>query len=301
MVYSIVVTYNGAHWIDKCLSSLVTSTVNSHHIIVIDNNSTDATVSIIKEKFASVELIQSDKNLGFGKANNIGMQMALSAGADFVFLLNQDAWVDSSTIENLVSLHHENPDYGILSPMHFNGEGELLDHKVFANVFGNNVGREIVSDLLLDKVQPLYDLKFINAAVWLVPVKCIERIGCFDKAFFHYGEDCNFAQRVIFHNYKIGLSLKGKAYHDREHLYGKSLSMAKYKRIAKSKLLMSLSDVNSKNIFVSYFRGAYYSLLSALNNISEKRLFLSLYDIYLWFVSIFWINRVAKIVNRGKR
>jgi N-acetylglucosaminyl-diphospho-decaprenol L-rhamnosyltransferase len=98
-VVVIIVTYNGAGWIEKCLNSLRNSSLNTD-VIVIDNASTDETVSLIENLYPEVELVKRANNLGFGQANNIGLRMALDQNADFVFLLNQDAWIDQDTIGN---------------------------------------------------------------------------------------------------------------------------------------------------------------------------------------------------------
>ena len=74
---TIIVTYNGIRWIDRCIDSVIGSSVHSD-IIVIDNGSTDGTQERIRERWNEVLLIQSDENLGFGRANNIGFDHALS-------------------------------------------------------------------------------------------------------------------------------------------------------------------------------------------------------------------------------
>jgi GT2 family glycosyltransferase len=89
---------------------------------VVDNNSADDTVNFIKANYPEVTLLEQNKNLGFGKANNIGISLAMKNEADYVFLLNQDAWVQPDTIEKLVSAHQREPQFGILSPMHLNGK-----------------------------------------------------------------------------------------------------------------------------------------------------------------------------------
>jgi len=79
----VIVTFNGEIWIKKNLNSLLNSNYPIE-IIIVDNASTDKTINIIKE-FSSIELIQNKNNLGFGKANNIGIDFALKNGADAVF------------------------------------------------------------------------------------------------------------------------------------------------------------------------------------------------------------------------
>ena len=67
----IIVTYNGSKWIRQCLNSVCSSSIVPH-CIVVDNNSSDNTVDIIKQHYHDVELVQLKSNLGFGGANNIG-------------------------------------------------------------------------------------------------------------------------------------------------------------------------------------------------------------------------------------
>ena len=125
-VLVIIVSYNFEPWIDRCLGSLRLSQYPVD-IVVIDNGSKDQTVQRIQKDFPEIHLLPQNENLGFGRANNIGMQIALAEGYDFVFLLNQDAWVDSNTIGKLVELSQSHPQYGILSPVHLTGQGDKPD------------------------------------------------------------------------------------------------------------------------------------------------------------------------------
>ena len=97
-IFAIIVTHNGMRWADRCFGSLRTSTLPVS-TIVIDNASTDGIADHLESHFPEVELIKSTENLGFAKANNIGILKAYNAGADFVMLLNQDAWIEPNTLE----------------------------------------------------------------------------------------------------------------------------------------------------------------------------------------------------------
>ena len=91
-IATIIVTYNGSRWIKKCLEHLFLSSVSSD-IILLDNKSTDDTLEIIRPFLPKIEFIQLSSNLGFGGANNIGIQKALDLGYSHIFLLNQDTYV----------------------------------------------------------------------------------------------------------------------------------------------------------------------------------------------------------------
>ncbi len=212
-IYAIVVTYNGSKWIDKCISSLIKSTIPLN-ILAIDNASTDHTPNIIKENYPLVEVIETGENLGFGKANNIGLKKVLNEKADFAFLINQDAWIEPDTIEKLVNISKENPKYGIISPIHLNGKGDAIDLN-FQNYLGSNFTPEYYSDLFFNKVNYFYTSKYANAAAWLVTSLCIKQIGFFDPMFKHYGEDDDYINRLHNEGLKLAIVPDSIIYHDR--------------------------------------------------------------------------------------
>jgi GT2 family glycosyltransferase len=218
-VFVVIVTYNGAHWIDKNISSLLNSTYPVS-IIAIDNNSTDNSVTLL-EKYPEVELIKSPENLGFGKANNTGMKKALDAGADYIFLLNQDAWVFDGTIGSLVSKMEADTSIGLLSPMHYDGSENKLDEG-FSTYCSRQNGKSVTGIPLVS---------FVNAAAWMLSRKCVEKVGYFEPLYGHYGEDRNYCDRVIYHNFFIGIDEDSKICHDRviKRNFNKDMVQAKYK------------------------------------------------------------------------
>ena len=128
-IYVIIVTYNAMKWAERCFSSLRKSSIPVH-TIVVDNGSNDGTQEFIKTQFPEVEFIQSAENLGFGKANNLGIEKAYKNGADFFYLMNQDAWIFENSIQNLLEVYENYPkkeEIGILSPMHLDGTEKKLD------------------------------------------------------------------------------------------------------------------------------------------------------------------------------
>ncbi len=208
-VCTIIVSYNFEKWIDTCLSSLGTSSVETE-IFVVDNASSDNTCKIIRERYPKVTLIENRKNLGFGRANNIGFRYAIENNFDYVLLLNQDARVEQDTIEKLIDASVNNSDFGIISPVHLNGTGKNLDFG-FSTYTGLKTKQE-VSNLPESPVS----CNFINAAIWLIPISVIKRVGVFAPIFPHYGEDANYCQRIKHKGFKIGFIPNAFAYHDRE-------------------------------------------------------------------------------------
>jgi GT2 family glycosyltransferase len=216
-VYCIIVTYNGMTWLEKCLGSLVQSNWPVT-VLVVDNRSSDATIPFIRENFPQVRLIGVERNLGFGQANNIGLRIAMEEGAAHIFLLNQDAWVEKNTIADLVKTQRENPQFGLLSPLHLNGDGTALDD-YFAGYLLDSDVKEWVSSCLLGQTltgPPVVNTSFVNAAAWMISAACLRKTGGFDPIFFHYGEDLNYSQRVLYHRFFIGIHMGARIFHDRE-------------------------------------------------------------------------------------
>jgi GT2 family glycosyltransferase len=212
-IFVIIVTYNGMQWIEDCLKTVSKSTIPVS-TIVIDNMSTDGTVDCIKTNFTEVILLEQTTNLGFGKANNLGISYALKHHADYVFLLNQDAFVEENTIEKLIKTAQNNPEYGIISPIHLNGEGTKLEW-YFASYMTMDKSPDFYSDYVLNKeTKEIYETQFVNAAAWLLPRNILNEIGGFDPMFWHYGEDNNYCQRIHFHKFKIGVSPSSFIRHD---------------------------------------------------------------------------------------
>lgn len=237
-VFVVIVTYNGAHWMDKNISSLLQSQYPVE-IIVADNCSTDDTIAIV-EKYPQVNLLKMASNLGFGKTNNIGMKHALEQGADYIFLLNQDAWVFEGTIGNLISKMEANPKIGLMSPMHYDGTENNLDES-FKTYYGRRRGKTGHNIVVVP---------FVNAAAWMLTKECVEKVGYFEPLFGHYGEDRNYCDRVTYHKFLIGIDEDSRIIHDRviKRNFKKDIIQCRYK------VLTALLDINH-SLGKSYLQG----------------------------------------------
>lgn len=219
-ILSVVVTYNALQrdWLYKCLASLESSVLKTD-IFVVDNFSTDNTANEIEKKFPNVILIKSQVNLGFAKGNNLGFKKAIEENYDFIFLLNQDAWITETTISSLVNAQLKNEEFGILSPIHYNGEGDNLE-ELFAEFLlrHKGQGRKFYFDHINGNIlQEIYLLTYMHAACWLISRKCFNKVGFFDDILFkQYGEDDNYISRARYFDFKIGVVSKTLFYHDTE-------------------------------------------------------------------------------------
>jgi GT2 family glycosyltransferase len=296
-VFTIIVTYNGMKWIDKCLKSVVYQS----EVIVIDNNSTDDTLCFITERFPTVIVLPQTENLGFGLANNKGIDYAIKNGADAVFLLNQDAFAQTDCITNLKKAAQNNPEYGIISPIHLNGDGTEVDY-TFLKVTSPFSASNLTSDLIVRKFsKSIYPLKFINAAAWFIPTEVFYKVGGFDPLFFLYGEDDNYCQRIIYHGFKIGIIPNATIFHDStnsNYKVGEDGS-EKYFRQFINNVYVKYADVNTE----------YYKKLNKLKRYVLKKAVIFLFGNRLDKSKLFFSNykkinvllvRKSILINRKK-
>jgi|SRR2546427_5199039 len=119
----IIVTWNAKRIVRECLESLVKHTKDLNtEIIVVDNASSDGTSQLKREHLPHVKLRQKDANLGFTRANNIGVW--LSTGK-YVCLVNSDVVVPANCLEKMAQHMEQHPDIGMLGPKMFLPEGTI--------------------------------------------------------------------------------------------------------------------------------------------------------------------------------
>lgn len=209
-ILTIVVTYNGMKWIDRCLKSALGSTVPAD-VMVIDNGSDDGTPAWIREHFPEVMLTESRDNLGFGAANSLGIRYALEKDYKYVYLLNQDAWVFPETFETLIRAFEENGRsdgagrLGILSPIQMEANLTRMDAQF----------RKHCCAALEKAPAETVRVPFVMAAHWMVSRSCLETVGAFSPAFPHYGEDVDYLNRAAYHGFDAAVVKTASAVHDR--------------------------------------------------------------------------------------
>jgi GT2 family glycosyltransferase len=113
-------------------------------------------------------------------------------------------------IDSLLNLLDTHPDFGIISPLHLDYQGRGIDQLFFQHIRDE---LSLMSDAFFEQLHDLYEVQFVNAAVWLVSRRVFKEVGGFDPLFFMYGEDQDYCQRVRYHGFKVALSPKAKAYH----------------------------------------------------------------------------------------
>ena len=247
-LFVIVVTYNGKHWYDRCFTSLRESTLPVQ-TIVFDNASNDGSAEYIKENYPEIHLIESKENLGFGKGNNVAMRYAYEHNCDYVFLLNQDTWIEPNVIEELVRIHKTHPAYGILSPMHIRPDGRSLYIQIEDGK--KDHGNKLLADCYFNQLEEVYPFTYVNAAAWLLPRNTLEVVGGFDPIFSHYEEDDDYLNRLRYHGLRLGLCPKVRIVHDHQKVKN-PLTVGRVRYL--QSLIVEFVNPNEKDTISQYLR-----------------------------------------------
>lgn len=209
-VLVIIVTFNGMRWLERCLGSVYADA----DLYVFDNNSSDGSADYVEEHFPQAKLVRSAENLGFSRPNNQGFEYAVAQGYDYVYLLNQDAWLEPGALERMISVAASHPEYGVLSPMQYQPGYQELDRQFKKILSSTDSGTSPHGDA--SAAPEIIDVYRVMAAHWLVPVNVIQRIGPFEEELFpHYGQDDEWCFRLHFCGLKIGIVTEARAVHDR--------------------------------------------------------------------------------------
>ena len=210
----IIVNYNVQHFLEQCLHSVFAATKNiTAEILVVDNNSVDGSVEMVKEKFPQVNLIASKKNLGFSKGNNLAI---LKSIGEYVLLLNPDTLVEEDTFEKVINFMDSNPKAGGLGVKMVDGKGIFLPeskrslptpkvafHKIFglSSIFPKSKKFGKYHCGYLNKNEN-HEIEILSGAFMLMRKKALDKVGLLDEAFFMYGEDIDLSYRLIKGGYK---------------------------------------------------------------------------------------------------
>jgi GT2 family glycosyltransferase len=234
----IIVSWNGKRFLLECLESLCAgSQAGNMDIIVVDNASTDGSQGAMNENFPSVKLIQNKTNLGFAKANNIGIR---ESRGRYICLINSDVKVLGNCIDRLYKYMEQHPSTGILGPKLLNPDLTLQTsckkfpslwnalceaiglHRILGRfrVFSGNEMRFFAHD-------SIQRVDAIAGAFLMVRRHAMEQVGLLDEDFFFYGEDIDWCKRFCSAGWEIVFFPEAEAIH-----YGGGSSSPGSRRLA---------------------------------------------------------------------
>lgn len=212
----VIVNYNVKDALDNCLSSIYKSNTSGHslEIFVVDNNSFDGSVKLIKEKYHDINIIENRKNLGYSRANNIALKLVRGK---YILILNPDTILEEGTFQKLIEFVTEKTDTGVVTSKLIMADGKLDPackrsfptlsvalprmiglSKIFpkSRIFGK------YNLTYLDE-NKIHEVESVNGAFMFIPAEVLKNAGLFDEDYFMYGEDIDLCFRIKKMGYKI--------------------------------------------------------------------------------------------------
>jgi len=214
-VFAIIVTYKGKDMTLDCLGSLQEVQYANLHTVVVDNASDDGTVEAVRAQFPAIHVLEAGSNLSYSGGNNLGIEYALEHGADYLFILNNDVFLDPDIVDALVQTAEANPHAGMICPKVYYCDQPNVIWSAGSTIDMQSGGPHLIGNNEEDAGQ--YDeerpVQVIDGCAILVTRAACERIGLIDIIYFAYYEDVDWALRARQASFEILYTPSAKAWH----------------------------------------------------------------------------------------
>ena len=216
MVYIIIVDYNGYMDTIECLKSIALLTTDNYKVIVVDNGSVDGSVEKIKSLgMPNLIVIESEVNLGFSGGNNLGIKYAVSEGAEYILLLNNDTLVEPNFLEVLVSTEKEYQNKVVLTSKikYVSDPKRIWCAGGRFNVYTGRTENIGIGEIDSGQYDKRTDVNLISGCCMFIPATIIEEVGLLEEKYFMYCEDLDYCCRLIEHNIRMIYEPNAVIYH----------------------------------------------------------------------------------------
>jgi hypothetical protein len=185
----IVITFNGMRFLERCFRAIERTDYPNYRVILVDNGSEDGSADYVASNFPYCDIIRTGNNLGFAGGNNVALRLSLEREAEFVVLLNDDAFIcDPEWLSKAVGISTADPLIGMVG-------FEVVKHPGL-----DNPTADCATAAALPPVRPVSRIDgcslFIRSAV-------LRRIGLLDEIYFMYGEEDDLEMRAVAAGYTL--------------------------------------------------------------------------------------------------
>lgn len=217
-VFVVVVSYNTAHLLKRCMDHLrVASAGLSVSVVIVDNASRDGSVALLRSSFNDCEVIANTANIGFGRANNQALPLC---NAPFVLLLNPDAYVSETALRHGLRHMQENSRCGVLGLRLVNeagiGNSSVRDFPSPMRNFAlhTGLGRRRPNDLVRAQGAEHVDCDWVTGCFYMVRRTTIDEVGLFDPRYFLYFEEVDHCRAARQAGWRIHCLLSASVVHE---------------------------------------------------------------------------------------
>ncbi len=202
LVISIVLSWNNFIDTDECLASLVCQTHKNHRIVIVDNGSVDDSLERLEKRWKdAARFIRAGENLGIAGGYNVGIRDALSSGADYVALFNDDVTVELDLLEKLLAPFEQDPNTAVTTPIlvYYDRPGLVwFARAAYNRWFGLTwyPGRDKPVEAIIPTPGTSYVSDWVPLCSALISRKALEEIGLMDEEFFLSHEDVEWCLRA---------------------------------------------------------------------------------------------------------
>jgi len=234
-IYPIIVNWNLATETIPCIESLLVAGAPAGQIVVVDNGSQDDSIAQLTQRFGQqIHLISHPTNLGFAGGNNIGIEYALHAGAEWVLLINNDTVVAPNFLRELLQVVIDHPTHQIIGPLilYFDEPTRIwsLGDRLIP---GTLITRRLWHDSQVPTALATFiEVDFLNACSMLIHRTVFETIGLLNANYFMYAEDVDFCWRARRAGIKLGCATAARIWHKVSRSTGIYHPQARYWRIS---------------------------------------------------------------------
>jgi GT2 family glycosyltransferase len=217
LVYVVVLNWRRSAATAQCLRSLEQLDYEPREIVVVDNGSGDGSEAALRDSWPGLRLLQTGSNLGYAGGNNWGIRHALDAGADYVWVLNNDTLVEPETLTELVAAASQHERAGAIATRLV----ELEAGGTTASAFGRDA--HTMAPRVCDGCDAgWHTADMLGGPSLLLRAAALREVGIFDEDYFHYYEEADLMERVRRGGWELGLACRAIV----RHSGGASLSYA---------------------------------------------------------------------------
>lgn len=252
----IVLNWNAEKYISSCLQSLRRLAIRPHQVevVVVDNASTDHSVSLVQKKFPKLKVIQTGQNLGYAGGNNVGLKYAMEEGSDFVWIVNPDVQVHPQALQSLLAAAAAHPNGGIFGSKCYFAKGfefhkdrytpSQVGHIIWyaggridwANLITQHVG---IDEVDIGQYNQLRETESVTGTSFFIRREVLDQVGLIDPKYFLYYEETDLCIRAARHGWKLYYVPESVVWHQVGQASGIGTPLADY-YTTRSRLLFGL-------------------------------------------------------------